>query len=82
MKEPGICPQCGSDRVEILDSRLYGSDARWRWRRCLACGEKYTSVVLTEAVGDVLLTIESVARLRPSSVLELRRTLQRFRSLL
>lgn len=82
MKEPGICPHCGSDSVVVTRSRFIGCDARGRDRVCRTCHRTFTSVALTEAVGETLLTVETIAPLRPASVWELRRLLQRLRSLL
>jgi len=73
MKDARICPRCGSDHVGVIDSKLYGSDARWRWRACQTCGHKYTSVSLTESV----ITIETVTPLALASVVELRTLLKK-----
>lgn len=79
MKEPGICPKCGSDRVKVHDSRLMAADVRGRRRSCRDCLHPYESVELSEQVGDTKLTVEMVAPMHRKSIPPLRRTMQRLK---
>jgi transcriptional regulator NrdR family protein len=36
------CPRCGSTNVSVVDSRPKENHI-WRRRKCLECGEKYTT---------------------------------------
>lgn len=82
MKEPSVCPACGSDAVVVTKSGVLAADARGRWRYCRACGQSYTSIAISDLVGKTLVTVETVATLRPQSVWELRQLVQKIRTLL
>lgn len=41
------CPSCSGTKTKITDSRdCANGDVRWRRRRCLTCGEAYTTYEL------------------------------------
>ena len=48
------CPKCGSDNLTVCDTRKR-NNVIWRRRRCLDCGEKFST---TEIMADDLDIIE------------------------
>lgn len=49
------CPQCGAQRVAVLDSRPYDGNRVWRRRGCLACDHRFTTY---EVVAEELRVID------------------------
>jgi transposase-like protein len=81
MNTPGLCPNCGSERVRVYSAEFLGT-ARGRRYLCRDCRMVFKQVALSELIGETLVTVEQIAPLRASSVFPLRRLLEQFRLLL
>jgi transcriptional regulator NrdR family protein len=60
-----ICPNCGSERTEIIETRASGENERRR-RRCRECRCRFTTYEITKKAYNRLLeeekTLEAIAQ--------------------
>ena len=49
LKEPAVCPKCGSGTLEHLHKKAKKSDCDWK---CPACGEIYRTIGILKNLPD------------------------------
>jgi transcriptional regulator NrdR family protein len=83
MKEPGICPSCGSNRVAIKDSRQMPASTTYRRKHCRECKHRYSSTSRTFYTHEgVEVTLETNGSGRHQSALRLERMWERLKAAL
>lgn len=57
------CPECRGPRSQVLETRQGPGDYSRRRRRCLGCGEKYTTYEVAANEFDAIGTITNIDKL-------------------
>lgn len=60
-----LCPKSGAPGPRVYDSRARTNEGVWRRRKCLRCGERFTTVEILESAKPLVeYDMERLASLR------------------
>lgn len=81
MEDVRMCPECGSDRIKVVDTRYGNStgDDLLRRRKCMDCGKTYKTVeIMVEELEELREKVEINAIENIRELVELGKALKIF----